>query len=53
VMVLDPMAGGGSIPFEATRLGLTTFANDLNPVATLIEKATIEFPLRHGAALRI
>ena len=30
---LDPTAGGGSIPFEAARLGLATFANDLNPVA--------------------
>lgn len=35
-MVLDPTAGGGSIPFESVRLGLTTFSNDLNPVAALI-----------------
>jgi putative DNA methylase len=49
--VLDPTAGGGSIPMEATRLGLATFANDLNPVAALIEKATIEYPLKHGASL--
>ena len=42
--VLDPTAGGGSIPFEATRLGLTTLANDLNPVATLTMKATVEWP---------
>ena len=34
-IVLDPTAGGGSIPFEAMRLGLQTFANDLNPVAAL------------------
>jgi putative DNA methylase len=34
--VLDPTAGGGSIPFEAIRLGLRTVANDLNPVAWLI-----------------
>jgi putative DNA methylase len=46
--VLDPTAGGGSIPFEATRLGLTTFANDLNPVAALILRATVEFPARFG-----
>lgn len=49
--VLDPTAGGGSIPFEALRLGLPTFANDLNPVAVLIQRATYEFPLKHGEAL--
>lgn len=43
--VLDPTAGGGSIPLEAMRLGLKAFANDLNPVASLIEKATLELPL--------
>ena len=47
--VLDPTAGGGSIPFESLRLGLTTIANDLNPVATLIQKATYELPLAHGS----
>ncbi|QLE59900.1 DUF1156 domain-containing protein [Nostoc sp. TCL26-01] len=46
--VLDPTAGGGSIPFEAIRLGLNTFANDINPVASLILKATIEFPITNG-----
>lgn len=51
VTVLDPTAGGGSIPFEAVRLGLATVANDLNPVAALIEKATIEYPSKHGVAL--
>ena len=43
--VLDPTAGGGSIPFEAVRLGFTPVANDLNPVAALILKATVEWPL--------
>src|SRR5258708_6172223 len=43
-VVLDPTAGGGSIPFEAIRLGLKTYANDLNPVAALIMRATVEFP---------
>lgn len=43
--VLDPTAGGGSIPLEAMRLGLKAFVNDLNPVASLIEKATLELPL--------
>jgi putative DNA methylase len=38
--ILDPTAGGGSIPFEAARLGFDVFANDLNPVASLIERAT-------------
>jgi adenine-specific DNA methylase len=47
-VVLDPTAGGGSIPSEASRLGLTTVANDLNPVASLILRATVEWPLAHG-----
>lgn len=42
--VLDPFAGGGSIPLEAQRLGLKTHASDLNPVAVLINKALIEIP---------
>ncbi|MBD2392193.1 DUF1156 domain-containing protein [Aphanizomenon flos-aquae NRERC-008] len=46
--VLDPFSGGGSIPLEALRLGCETFANDLNPVAVLIEKATLEFPQKYG-----
>ena len=40
--VLDPFAGGGSIPLEAQRLGLEAHASDLNPVAVLINKALIE-----------
>src|SRR6516165_11637536 len=52
LVVLDPTAGGGAIPFETARLGATALSNDLNPVAALIEKATIDYPLRHGAALR-
>ncbi|MEI7988601.1 MAG: DUF1156 domain-containing protein, partial [Chloroflexota bacterium] len=42
--VLDPFAGGGSIPLEAQRLGLRAYASDLNPVAVLINKAMIEIP---------
>jgi putative DNA methylase len=42
--VLDPFAGGGSIPLEAQRLGLEAHASDLNPVAVLINKAMIEIP---------
>ena len=44
--VLDPFCGGGSIPLEAQRLGLTAYASDLNPVAVLITKALIEIPPR-------
>jgi putative DNA methylase len=44
--VLDPFSGGGSIPLEAQRLGLTAYASDLNPVAVLITKALIEIPPR-------
>lgn len=42
--VMDPFAGGGSIPLEAQRLGLRAYASDLNPVAVLINKALIEIP---------
>lgn len=48
--VLDPFAGGGAIPLEALRLGCETYASDLNPVAVLIEKATLEFPQKCGKA---
>lgn len=51
ITVLDPTAGGGSIPFEAMRLGFNTIANDLNPVAWLILKATVEFPAKFGTPL--
>ena len=50
--VLDPTAGGGSVPFESVRIGLETIANDLNPVAALIERATLEWPTEHGVAVR-
>lgn len=49
--MLDPTAGGGAIPFEAYRLGLSTIANDLNPVASLVEKATLEYPAKFGPEL--
>ena len=44
--VMDPFAGGGSIPLEAQRLGLKAYAGDLNPVAVLINKSLIELPPR-------
>lgn len=42
--ILDPFAGGGTIPLEAQRLGLEAHASDLNPVAVLINRALIEIP---------
>lgn len=50
--VLDPFAGGGSIPFEALRLGMNVIANDLNPVAVTTMKASIEFPFVFGEELQ-
>ena len=50
--LLDPFAGGGAIPLEASRLGLKSFAHDLNPIAVMINKALIEIPFSfngHGA----
>jgi adenine-specific DNA methylase len=49
--VLDPTAGGGSIPFEAMRLGHKVIANELNPVATVILYATLDYPARFGISL--
>src|SRR2546426_1547856 len=50
-MVVDPFAGGGSIPLEALRLGCEAFASDLNPVACLILKVMLEDIPRHGPKL--
>ncbi len=50
-LVVDPFAGGGSIPMEALRLGCEAFVSDLNPVACLILKAMLEDIPRHGPAL--
>ena len=52
VVVLDPAAGGGSIPFEAVRLGTEAAANDLNPVSALIMRATLEWPSKFGIELK-
>lgn len=49
--VLDPTSGGGSIPFEALRLGHNVIANELNPVATTILYATLDYPARFGMGL--
>ena len=48
---LDPMAGGGTIPFESLRLGLNTLASELNPVACTVLKGTMEYPLAFGSFL--
>jgi putative DNA methylase len=50
-LVVDPFAGGGSIPLEALRLGCEAFASDLNPVACLILKVLLEDIPRYGAKL--
>ena len=50
-LVVDPFAGGGSIPLEALRLGCEAFASDLNPVACLILKVMLEDIPRHGPGL--
>ncbi|WP_263789499.1 DUF1156 domain-containing protein [Salinibacter sp.] len=51
--VLDPFAGGGSIPLEALRLGAETYASDYNPVAVFIEKATLEWPQKFGVEVEL
>src|ERR1019366_1331823 len=49
--VIDPMAGGGSIPLESARLGFETFANEYNPVACSVLEATVDYPFRFGEKL--
>ena len=46
--LLDPFAGGGAIPLEGLRLGCEVEASDLNPVAVLILKGTVEYPQKYG-----
>ncbi len=48
ITVLDPTAGGGSIPLEALRCGFTVYANELNPVASVILQTTLDYPARYG-----
>lgn len=50
--VLDPFAGGGAIPLEAMRLGCEVTAVDINPVAWLILKCTLEYPQRLAGKTR-
>ena len=51
IVVIDPMAGGGSIPLESARLGFKTLANEYNPVACSILEATVDYPFRFGEML--
>ncbi len=46
--VFDPFAGGGAIPLEAARLGCRSYGNDINPVAHIIQKCSVEFPQKFG-----
>jgi putative DNA methylase len=48
--LLDPFAGGGSIPLEAARLGMEAYAGDLNPVAVLLNKVYLEIVPRWADA---
>jgi adenine-specific DNA methylase len=50
--LIDPTAGGGSIPYEAIRYGIPATANDLNPVAASVLRVGVEIPARYGVGLR-
>lgn len=50
--VLDPFGGGGAIPLESLRLGCETYAGDINPVAVLIQKCTLEYPQKFGRSTK-
>jgi len=50
--VFDPFAGGGAIPLEAARLGCRSFGNDINPVAHIIQKGSLEYPQRFGKSIK-
>jgi putative DNA methylase len=50
-LVVDPFAGGGSIPLEALRVGADAFASDLNPIPVLLNKVVLEYIPKYGARL--
>jgi len=50
-LIVDPFAGGGSIPLEALRVGAEAFASDLNPVAVLLNKVVLEYIPKYGQRL--
>lgn len=47
-IIFDPFAGGGAIPLEAARLGCRSYGNDINPVANIIQRCSLEFPQKFG-----
>jgi len=49
--VIDPTAGGGSIPYTSARYGLPSHANDLNAVAAAVLRAGVEATAHHGTSL--
>ncbi|HEY1255865.1 MAG TPA: hypothetical protein VGF01_13890, partial [Terracidiphilus sp.] len=50
-LVVDPFAGGGSIPLEALRVGADAFASDLNPIPVLLNKVVLEYIPKFGKRL--
>lgn len=50
-LVVDPFAGGGSIPLEALRVGADAFASDLNPIPVLLNKMVLEYIPKYGQRL--
>ena len=50
-LIVDPFAGGGSIPLEALRVGADAFASDLNPISVLLNKVVLEYVPKYGQRL--
>lgn len=50
-LVVDPFAGGGSIPLESLRVGADAFASDLNPLPVLLNKVVLEYIPKYGQRL--
>lgn len=50
-LVIDPFAGGGSIPLEALRVGADAFASDLNPVPVLLNRVVQQYIPKYGKRL--
>jgi putative DNA methylase len=50
-LVVDPFAGGGSIPLEALRVGADAFASDLNPIPVVLNKIVLEYIPKYGRRL--
>lgn len=50
-LVVDPFAGGGSLPLEALRVGADAFASDLNPIPVLLNKVLLEYIPKFGQRL--